>query len=55
MTYGIASGIVDNRRTAAHPRCCPRHQQALTGGPVVYRCPAGHRVQAADLDQEVPQ
>lgn len=35
------------------PPCrCPRHRAPLEGGPVQYRCPAGHRVQAADLDHE---
>lgn len=35
-------------------RYCPAHGVALSGGPVLYHCPAGrlgHRVTAADLDQ----
>ncbi len=33
---------------------CPRHPDvALDEGPVQYRCPRGHRVQAADLNREV--
>lgn len=35
---------------------CPRHAAELSGGPVVWHCPAGHRyghrVQAADLSRE---
>lgn len=34
--------------------CCPRHPDTvLDEGPVHYRCPRGHRVQAADLNREV--
>lgn len=33
--------------------CCPRHRVPLDEGPVHYRCPRGHRVQAADLNREV--
>lgn len=46
-------------RTATAPRprpgrCCPAHRgEVLDGGPVQYRCPRGHRVQAADLNREV--
>jgi hypothetical protein len=33
---------------------CPKHTDTvLDGGPVQYRCPKGHRVQAAGLEQEV--
>lgn len=32
---------------------CPVHRIELDGGPVQYHCPEGHRVQAADLHQEV--
>lgn len=33
---------------------CPRHPDVvLDEGPVHFRCPRGHRVQAADLDREV--
>jgi hypothetical protein len=33
---------------------CPRHPGVvLDEGPVHYRCPEGHAVQAADLDREV--
>jgi len=31
---------------------CPTHKHPLDGGPVRYRCPAGHGVQAADIDHE---
>lgn len=33
-------------------RRCTIHGSELDGGPVQYRCPAGHRVQAADVDHE---
>ncbi|MEV4672786.1 hypothetical protein AB0K34_14110 [Actinomadura sp. NPDC049382] len=32
---------------------CPRHGVVLDEGPVQYRCPRGHRVQAADISKEV--
>jgi hypothetical protein len=32
---------------------CPDHGRVLDEGPVHYRCPEGHAVQAADLDREV--
>lgn len=34
---------------------CPEHKVPMDGGPTQYHCPAGdgHRVQAADLNQEV--
>lgn len=32
---------------------CPDHDCVLDGGPVHYRCPEGHAVQAADLNREV--
>lgn len=28
---------------------CPQHVAALSGGPVLWYCPAGHSVYAADL------
>lgn len=34
---------------------CPDHGSALDEGPVQFRCPRGHRVQAADLNREVPR
>lgn len=34
---------------------CPKHKVAMDGGPIQYRCPKGHRVQAADLNPEVPR
>lgn len=55
--------LVERNMTAARvlgtpstrPRaCCPRHVGVpLDEGPVHYRCPRGHAVQAADLDREV--
>lgn len=54
MTYGIASGVIDRSRPLAPLTPCPRHpNRALSGGPVVYTCPAGHRVQSADIPCEV--
>jgi hypothetical protein len=32
---------------------CPDHKVPMDGGPIQYRCPEGHRVQAADLNPEV--
>ena len=33
---------------------CPRHpDEVLDEGPIQYRCPRGHRVQAADISREV--
>jgi hypothetical protein len=37
------------------PARCPEHGIALDEGPVHYRCPRGHAVQAADLNREVPR
>lgn len=31
---------------------CPRHGDPLAGGPVLFDCPKGHSVYAADLDPE---
>jgi hypothetical protein len=33
----------------ATSRSCPEHGLELSGGPVLYYCPAGHSVTAADL------
>ncbi len=41
--------------TANHGRprpSCTRHHLAVDGGPVLYWCPAGHSVYAADLDND---
>jgi hypothetical protein len=35
------------------PAVCPTHRCKLTGGDIQYRCPEGHRVQAADISREV--
>ena len=35
------------------PAVCPTHKCRLTGGDIQYRCPEGHRVQAADPNREV--
>ncbi|HWB35284.1 MAG TPA: hypothetical protein VHA75_04580 [Rugosimonospora sp.] len=41
-------------RTARATARCPRHPDTvLDEGPVQYRCPHGHRVQAADISKEV--
>ena len=31
---------------------CPRHHVTLDGGPILFQCPQGHSVYAADLDNE---
>lgn len=43
------------KAASSRPRAhCPEHpEQVLDEGPTQYRCPRGHRVQAADLDREV--
>jgi hypothetical protein len=33
-------------------RVCPTHHTPLDGGPIQYRCPHGHAVVAADLNNE---
>ncbi|REF00351.1 hypothetical protein [Thermomonospora umbrina] len=39
--------------TSARPTAwCPSHGTPLEGGPILFRCPEGHRVQAADIDRE---
>ena len=45
-------------RVTTVPSCrpaalCPDHGCVLDEGPVHYRCPEGHAVQAADLNREV--
>lgn len=61
--FGVWGGLSERERRAltarlAHQpnwvRYCPAHGVALSGGPVLYHCPAGrlgHGVTAADLDQ----
>lgn len=39
--------IVQRTSTAT---LCPTHREPLDGGPIRFRCPAGHGVQAADID-----
>ena len=41
--------LTDVRLTAP---ACPRDGNRLDGGPIVFWCPSGHGVQAADLDNE---
>lgn len=52
--FGIWSGRTERerRRLAQQQRRCPRHGVELSGGPVLWHCPAGthgHAVTAADL------
>jgi WhiB family redox-sensing transcriptional regulator len=52
--FGIRGGLSERqrRRLAKRPvpaARCPRHGLDLTGGPVLYHCPARHNVTAADL------
>jgi WhiB family transcriptional regulator, redox-sensing transcriptional regulator len=57
--FGVWGGLSEReRRVLARPpnpvRCCPRHRLAMSGGPVLYHCPAGklgHSVTAADLQE----
>jgi WhiB family redox-sensing transcriptional regulator len=61
--FGVWGGLSERERRALAARLarqpkrvryCPAHGVALSGGPVLYRCPAGrlgHRISAADLDQ----
>ena len=56
--FGVWGGLSEReRRTlASQPspvRCCPFHGLAMSGGPVLWHCPAGragHRVTATDLE-----
>ena len=56
--FGVWGGLSEReRRTlASQPaavRCCPFHGLAMSGGPVLYHCPAGragHRVTVTDLE-----
>jgi hypothetical protein len=54
--FGVWGGLSERERRALagqpHPaRSCPEHGEELSGGPVLYRCPAGrHRVTATDLE-----
>jgi len=53
VEQNMTGARVLSHRPAPH---CPDHRDAvLDGGPVRYRCPRGHRVQAADLNREVTQ
>ena len=55
--FGVWGGLSERERRvlASQPapvRCCPFHGLAMSGGPVLYHCPAGrlgHGVTAADL------
>jgi hypothetical protein len=55
--FGVWGGLSERERRvlAGQPnpeRQCPAHGQAMSGGPVLYHCPAGrlgHSVTAADL------
>ena len=57
--FGVWGGLSERERRelARQPnpvRRCPDHGLALSGGPVLYRCPAGqlrHSLTAADLDE----
>jgi hypothetical protein len=54
-----AASLVERNMTATRVLSCrpavrcPKHKVAMDGGPIQYRCPRGHRVQAADLNPEV--
>ncbi len=58
-SFGIWGGLSERERRvlARQPkqvRYCPIHRASLSGGPVLYHCPAGrlgHGVTAAGLDQ----
>jgi hypothetical protein len=55
--FGVWGGLSERERRAlarqpSPVRHCPRHGMALSGGPVLYHCPAGppgHGITAADL------
>ena len=55
--FGVWGGLSERERRvlASQPspvRCCPFHGLAMSGGPVLWHCPAGrlgHGVTAADL------
>ncbi len=57
--FGVWGGLTERERRVLarqpHPaRYCPAHGPELSGGPALYRCPAGppgHRVTAADLEE----
>lgn len=57
--FGVWGGLSERERRELgrqpNPvRHCPDHGLALSGGPVLYRCPAGqsgHSLTAADLDE----
>jgi hypothetical protein len=54
--FGVWGGLSERERRelARQPnpvRHCPAHGTALSGGPALYRCPAGHCITAADLKE----
>ncbi len=54
--FGVWGGLSERERRelARQPnpaRSCPAHGAALSGGPALYRCPAGHCITAADLEK----
>ena len=50
-----AAYVVKAASTRPQARCPDHPGQVLDEGPVHYRCPRGHAVQAADLNREVPR
>ena len=56
--FGVWGGLSERERRvlASQPspvRCCPFHGLAMSGGPVLWHCPAGragHRVTVTDLE-----
>ncbi|TYK45117.1 hypothetical protein [Actinomadura decatromicini] len=50
----VERNMTGSRLLSTRPKpLCPDHRCELEGGHVQYRCPRGHRVQAADLNREV--
>jgi Transcription factor WhiB len=54
--FGVWGGLSERERRelGRQPipaRSCPVHGAALSGGPALYSCPAGHRVAAAALEK----
>ena len=55
--FGIWGGLSERERRRLHhhlspvpaAKACPRHALPLSGGPVVFDCPAGHVLYAAEL------
>jgi WhiB family redox-sensing transcriptional regulator len=55
--FGVWGGLSERERRelARQPnlaRSCPVHEAALSGGPALYSCPAGHRITATDLEKD---